>query len=187
MLCVFSWSTLYWIIVFLYIFSSFNFCYYFILQALEVSSYDLIHNTTFLYPFMQFMKGENAINILQFCLTVGKFCYFKRFSLFPVKSSILRISNFRTQNSVFQSSKAIRLNIIQFFSILYQSKDNIIYQVFSRQINFWLNMLVKIAITVIGIKFLLFKSKAIKITFFLFGQYIETFWPCESAKIDFTA
>uniref|UniRef100_A0A7M5X746 Sorting nexin n=2 Tax=Clytia hemisphaerica TaxID=252671 RepID=A0A7M5X746_9CNID len=42
-------------------------------SALKVSSYDLMHNATFLYPFMQYMKREGSLNILQFCLAVEEF------------------------------------------------------------------------------------------------------------------
>lgn len=47
-----------------------------LLQALKVSSYDLMHNSIFLYPFMQYMKREGSLNILQFCLAVGKYIYY---------------------------------------------------------------------------------------------------------------
>ena len=32
---------------------------------------DILHTQAALFPFMQFMKSEGALNILQFCLTVG--------------------------------------------------------------------------------------------------------------------
>ena len=41
------------------------------LQALHLSIADILHAQSALFPFMQFMKSEGALNILQFCLTVG--------------------------------------------------------------------------------------------------------------------
>eukprot|EP00794_Sanderia_malayensis_P008846 gene8846-9794_t len=42
-------------------------------SALELSVYGLIHDTTLLLPFMQFMRKEGALNVLQFCLDVEDF------------------------------------------------------------------------------------------------------------------
>lgn len=42
-------------------------------SALMVSAYDLMHDAKYLYPFMQFMKREGSLNILQFCLAVEEF------------------------------------------------------------------------------------------------------------------
>ncbi|XP_065659374.1 sorting nexin-14 isoform X3 [Hydra vulgaris] len=42
-------------------------------SALTLSLYDLMHNAAYLYPMMQFMKRENALNLLQFCLAVEEF------------------------------------------------------------------------------------------------------------------
>lgn len=39
---------------------------------LHLSVTDMLHSQSALFPFMQFMKSEGALNILQFCLTVGK-------------------------------------------------------------------------------------------------------------------
>lgn len=42
-------------------------------SALHLSIADILHSQTALFPFMQFMKSEGALNILQFCLTVEDF------------------------------------------------------------------------------------------------------------------
>ena len=42
-------------------------------SSLNLATYDLMHDAVYLYPFMQFMKQENALNILQFCLAVEEF------------------------------------------------------------------------------------------------------------------
>ncbi len=45
----------------------------FLLQVLHMEMSSLIENSSLLYNFQKFMKREGALNILQFCLTVGKF------------------------------------------------------------------------------------------------------------------
>ncbi|KAJ7386263.1 Sorting nexin-14 [Desmophyllum pertusum] len=42
-------------------------------SALRLSIADILHTQSALFPFMQFMKSEGALNILQFCLTVEDF------------------------------------------------------------------------------------------------------------------
>ncbi|CAH3137132.1 unnamed protein product [Pocillopora meandrina] len=42
-------------------------------SALHLSIADILHTQSALFPFMQFMKSEGALNILQFCLTVEDF------------------------------------------------------------------------------------------------------------------
>ncbi|CAH3197092.1 unnamed protein product, partial [Porites evermanni] len=42
-------------------------------SALHLSIADILHAQSALFPFMQFMKSEGALNILQFCLTVEDF------------------------------------------------------------------------------------------------------------------
>ncbi|XP_044174101.1 sorting nexin-14-like isoform X1 [Acropora millepora] len=42
-------------------------------SVLHLSVTDMLHSQSALFPFMQFMKSEGALNILQFCLTVEDF------------------------------------------------------------------------------------------------------------------
>ena len=42
-------------------------------SSLNITTYELMHDASYLYPFMQFMKREDALNILQFCLAVEEF------------------------------------------------------------------------------------------------------------------
>lgn len=42
-------------------------------SSINLNTYELIHNALYLYPFMQFMKREGALNVLQFCLAVEEF------------------------------------------------------------------------------------------------------------------
>jgi hypothetical protein len=44
----------------------------FLSQALRLDLSSVLKDQSLLYPFMQFLKGEGCVNILQFCLDVGK-------------------------------------------------------------------------------------------------------------------
>lgn len=45
-------------------------------QSLHIGLNDILgHPETLLFPFMQFMKGEASVNVLQFYLTVGRCMY----------------------------------------------------------------------------------------------------------------
>lgn len=46
--------------------------FYFLLQALRLDLSSVLKDQSLLYPFMQFLKVEGCVNILQFCLDVGK-------------------------------------------------------------------------------------------------------------------
>ena len=41
-------------------------------QALRLDLSSVLKDQSLLYPFIQFLKGEGCVNILQFCLDVGK-------------------------------------------------------------------------------------------------------------------
>ena len=41
-------------------------------QVLHMEMSNMLENSSLLYNFQKFMKREGALNILQFCLTVGK-------------------------------------------------------------------------------------------------------------------
>ena len=41
-------------------------------QALKLDLSTVLKDQSLLYPFIQFLKGEGCVNILQFCLDVGK-------------------------------------------------------------------------------------------------------------------
>ena len=45
----------------------------FSLQSLHLELSDILGNNEILYPFMQFMKSEASVNVLQFYLSVGQF------------------------------------------------------------------------------------------------------------------
>jgi len=53
-------------------------------SALSLSVFELIHNTNLLLPFMQFMRKEGGLNVLQFCLDIEDF---NKRSLAPELSS----------------------------------------------------------------------------------------------------
>jgi hypothetical protein len=41
-------------------------------QALRLDLSSVLKDQSLLYPFIQFLKGEGCVNVLQFCLDVGK-------------------------------------------------------------------------------------------------------------------
>ena len=51
-------------------------------QALHLSAADILHSQIALFPFMQFMRSEAALNVLQFCLTVGERSFLASFLSF---------------------------------------------------------------------------------------------------------
>ena len=53
---------------------------------------DILHSQSALFPFMQFMKSEGALNILQFCLTVGR--SFSRANVFCRVNKIVSVPLF---------------------------------------------------------------------------------------------
>ena len=53
---------------------------------------DILHAQSALFPFMQFMKSEGALNILQFCLTVGMKRSVKLKKIIPVIDATVAVS-----------------------------------------------------------------------------------------------
>jgi hypothetical protein len=54
------------------------------LQALRLDMSSVLKDQSLLYPFIQFLKGEGCVNILQFCLDVGKIFFACGHFHFPV-------------------------------------------------------------------------------------------------------
>ena len=63
-----------------------NFIYFDLFQCLHLELKDILQDPKALYPFMQFMKSEASVNVLQFYLSVGK--------LFKVDIFFLKLSSF---------------------------------------------------------------------------------------------